>query len=186
MPLTATFEGYGTNPRIQCWVASGENSTVLFALEREVIEGLSYLCGIRMRFRPNRRASTDHAPGPIIASATPNAANTIGIDELLNWNKRRANSAPARNKPAMGVQRPTIKSTEQAAASNCRAMENVTAGAAGPLMNCRRGVAVTARRNSKPIPGQLSGNIEKSLCTRGPTFRLQIVERSRNPKSRIA
>jgi hypothetical protein len=55
-----------------------------------------------MRFRPNRRASTDHAPGPIIASATPNAANTRGIDELLKWNKRRDSSAPAMNKPAMG------------------------------------------------------------------------------------
>lgn len=135
-----------------------------------------------MRFRPNRRASTDHAPGPIIASATPNAAKTVGIDELLKWNARRDNSAPAMNKPAMGVQRPTIKSAEQQTASNCRVVENVRVGATGTVMNCKRGIAASARRNTKPVPGQPSGNVEKSLCTREPAFRVQMVERSGNPK----
>jgi hypothetical protein len=64
-------------------------------------------------------------------------------------------------------------------------MENVRAGAAGPWMNSMRGIAVTARRNTKPTPGQPSGNVEKSLCTRGPTLRLPRVERSRNPEQRI-
>jgi hypothetical protein len=61
-------------------------------------------------------------------------------------------------------------------------MENVRVGATGPLMNCTRGIAVTARSNTKPVPGQPSGNVEKSLCTRCPAFRLQIVERSETPK----
>jgi hypothetical protein len=86
------------------------------------------------------------------------------------------------NKPAMGVQRPTINSAEQPAASNCKVIENVGVGAAGPWMNCTRGMAVTARRNSKPEPGQPSGNVENSLCTRGPAIKLQIVEPGRNPR----
>jgi len=137
-----------------------------------------------MRFRPNRYASTDHAPGPIIARAAPKDASTICIDELLKWNERRDNSAMAISEPTMGVQRPTIKSVEQPAASNCKAIENGGVGANGPAMSCTSGIAVTARRNTNPVPGQPSGNVEKSLCTRGPAFRLQIGERSRNPLSR--
>jgi hypothetical protein len=43
-------------------------------------------------------------------------------------------------------------------------MENVRVGATGPLMNCTRGIAVTARSNTKPVPGQPSGNVEKAFA----------------------
>src|SRR5437763_12976345 len=79
---------------------------------------VGYFCGIRMRFRPNKWASTDHAPGPIIARAAPIAANTMSIDAPLKSNKRRDSSAAAMSKPAIGVQRPTTKSAEHAAAKN--------------------------------------------------------------------
>jgi hypothetical protein len=82
----------------------------------------------------------------------------------------------------MGVQRPRMRSAEQPAASNCRVVENVRVGAIGPWMNCTRGVADTARRSIKPVPGQPSGKVEKSLCISGPAFRLQIVKRNRKPK----
>src|ERR1700730_14483233 len=37
-----------------------------------------------------------------------------------------------------------------------------------------------------PVPGQPSGNVEKSRCTSGPTFRLPGFRTHRNPKKRIA
>jgi len=138
-----------------------------------------------MRFRPNRRASTDHAPGPIIASAAPNAANTICMEALLKWNKRRDSSATHMNRPAIGVQRPRINSAEQVAAQNCKVTDRGSAGANGPAKNCTSGTAATARKNTKPVPGQPSGNVEKSRCTRDPVFRLQRCERRRNPKKQI-
>src|SRR2546421_74177 len=48
-----------------------------------------YRCGIRMRFRPNRRASTDHAPGPSIASAAPNAPSRMCIHGSVGCEKAR-------------------------------------------------------------------------------------------------
>lgn len=73
-----------------------------------------------MRFRPNMSASRDHAPGPIIARATPNAANTICIKTLVKSNGTRDTSAAAMSKPATGVQRPATKSAEHMTAKNCK------------------------------------------------------------------
>src|SRR5438034_7647404 len=80
--------------------------------------GLSYRWGIRIRFRPNRRASTDHAPGPIIARAAPNAASTRCIEPLQEGSKRRDSSETARKRPATSVQSHMIRSSEQIAARN--------------------------------------------------------------------
>jgi hypothetical protein len=43
---------------------------------------------------------------------------------------------------------------------------------------------VAARKNTNPVPGQPSGNVEKSLCTRGPAHRLAALSKSRNPEKR--
>src|SRR5580692_58850 len=71
---------------------------------------LSYRWGIRIRLRPNRRASTDHAPGPIMARATPNIATTMCIEVLVEGNKRRDISEIAMKRPATGVQSPMVRS----------------------------------------------------------------------------
>src|SRR5437764_15269490 len=59
---------------------------------------------------------------------------------------------------------------------------NVVAGEAA--MNCTSGIVVAARKNTNPVPGQPSGNVEKSLCTRGPVLRLAASSKSRNPEKR--
>src|SRR5260370_41460342 len=48
------------------------------------------------------------------------------------------------------------------------------------------GIAATARKNASPVPGQPSGNVEKSRCTSAPVFRLSLFRTNRNPKKRIA
>jgi len=63
-----------------------------------------------MRFRPNKRASTDHAPGPNIASAAPKAPSRMCIHGSWECEKARNNSATAINTPATGVQKPTNNS----------------------------------------------------------------------------
>jgi hypothetical protein len=97
-------------------VALAETSSALILRSRRL--SFSYRWGIRIRFRPNKRASTDHAPGPIIAREAPNAASTNCIGALLEGSNRRDNSETARKRPATGVQSPIIRSAEQIAARN--------------------------------------------------------------------
>jgi hypothetical protein len=47
-------------------------------------------------------------------------------------------------------------------------------------------MAAIARKNASPVPGQPSGNVEKSRCTRGPVLRLTLFTTNRNPKKQIA
>ena len=88
-----------------------------------------------MRFRPNKRASTDQAPGPIIAIATPNAARTICIDALLESKKMSDSSPAAMLKPAIGVQRPTIKSAEHMAVNTSKVSATGRFGVNGPAIS---------------------------------------------------
>jgi len=134
--------------------------------------GLSYRWGIRIRFRPNRRASTDHAPGPIMARAAPNAASTMCIEPLMAGNNRRDNSETARKRPATGVQSPIVRSAEQMAARNWKMTKTGDVAPCEPATNWTRGIVVAARKTINPVAGQPSGNVEKSLCTRGPVLRL--------------
>jgi len=54
-----------------------------------------------------------------------------------------------------------------------------------PAMNWTSGMVVAARKNTNPVPGQPSGNVEKSLCTRGPVLSLAARLKSRNPEKLI-
>jgi hypothetical protein len=134
--------------------------------------GLSYRWGIRIRFRPNRRASRDHAPGPIIARAAPNAASRMCIEPLMVGNNKRDNSETARKRPATGVQSPIVRSAEQMAARNWKMTKTGNVAPCEPATNWTRGIVVAARKTINPVAGQPSGNVEKSLCTRGPVLRL--------------
>ena len=75
---------------------------------------------ISIRFRPNRRASTDHAPGPSIASAAPKAPSRTCIQGSLECDSTRDNSATAISTPATGVHKPTSNSTAKHAAATSR------------------------------------------------------------------
>src|SRR5579862_4597156 len=146
---------------------------------------LSYRWGIRIRFRPNRRASTDHAPGPIIARAAPNAASTMCIEPLLEGNTRRDSWETVKKRPATGVHSPMVRSAEQMAARNWKMTETGNAAPWEPATNWTSGIVAAARKNSNPVPGQPSGNVEKSLCTSGPVLSLAARLKSRNPEKRI-
>ena len=88
-----------------------------------------------MRFRPNRRASTDQAPGPSIASAAPSVPSRICIHGSWECDKARDNSATASTTPANGVQTPTNNIAEAHAATNWAATTG-RAAVMSPAMPC--------------------------------------------------
>src|SRR5579872_902944 len=58
-------------------------------------------------FLPNRRASTDHAPGPIIANVAPKVASVSDIQRLAAPVTTIHNSTAATSAPVTGVHNPT-------------------------------------------------------------------------------
>jgi len=68
---------------------------------------------------PNRRASTENAPGPSIAEVAPMVANMIEIHGSLTWVTAIHNSTTAINVPTKGVQSPTRKSVAAHAPMMC-------------------------------------------------------------------
>ena len=60
-----------------------------------------------MCFLPNSRASTDQAPGPIIANAALSVATMLGIHESPVRQRRSQISVTLVSVPTMGVHRPT-------------------------------------------------------------------------------
>jgi len=94
------------------------------------------------------------------------------IEALVEGNRRRDISEIAMKRPATGVQSPMVKSAEQMAARNWKMAETGNVAPWEPAINCTSGIVVAARKNTNPVPGQPSGNVEKSLCTRGPVYRL--------------
>jgi hypothetical protein len=107
------------------------------------------------------------------------------IEPLLEGNKRRDSSETAMKRPATGVQSPMIRSVEQIAARNWKMIETGNGLAGDPVANCMSGIVVATRKNTSPVPGQPSGNVEKSLCTSGPVLRLTGQSKSRNPEKRM-
>jgi len=94
------------------------------------------------------------------------------IEPLPEGNKRRAISETAKKRPATGVQSPMVRSAEQMAARNWKMTATGNGAPWELVMNWTNGMAVAARKNTKPVAGQPSGNVEKSLCTSGPVLRL--------------
>jgi hypothetical protein len=125
-----------------------------------------YRCGISICFRPNRRASRDHAPGPIIASAAPEVASMMGVPTLPAPEKAIHTSTTVINVPQIGVHRPRSRSVPAPAPIICGKNE-ANCGASRNCSNPRqkRNVAVTTRCRSRPLPGQLFGNAENRRCT---------------------
>src|ERR1700751_2587388 len=74
--------------------------------------GEGYLCrsGMRMRFHPKRRASTDQAPGPSSARAAPRVPSMIQLHGSPGCEKACHHAMTATNTPAMGVQKPASRS----------------------------------------------------------------------------
>jgi len=71
-----------------------------------------------MCFLPNSRASTDQAPGPIIANAALSVATMLGIHESPVRQRRSQISVRLTSAPATGVQRPTKMNIDKPAPIN--------------------------------------------------------------------
>src|SRR5580693_6198499 len=74
-----------------------------------------YIGGGVMCFLPNSRASTDQAPGPIIANVALSAARTMGIQVFMPRERTTQTSIKLTSVPAIGVHRPAKMNMDKAA-----------------------------------------------------------------------
>lgn len=121
-----------------------------------------YRCGISKCFRPKRRASIDHAPGPIIASVRPNAASIMEMPAPSTQENAIHDSTTAINAPQTGVHKPSSSNAPALAPMRCGTDEDVP-----PIcqkLKPNRNAAVTTRCSRRPMPGQPFGNTEKRRC----------------------
>jgi hypothetical protein len=133
--------------------------------------GNIYRCGISKCLRPNRRASMDHAPGPIIASAAPDAANRMEIPPLPAPEQAIHTSSTAINVPQTGVHKPRSSSIPAPVPIRCGTDKDASLRRPNPKQN--RNAAVIARCRRSPLPGQPFGNAEKRRCKSTPFFRVE-------------
>jgi len=142
--------------------------------------------GASTRFHPKRRASTDHRPGPNIATAAPTVPSKRGTQ----WSPVVVIicqvSAKAIKVPAMGVHSPGISSKPNPA----RNAEVTIVGIGGSRHSKEVARTTTAdpatrRRRSRPVPGQPAAKVEyrrrTTYLSKLPLF-LDIAKENRNPK----
>jgi hypothetical protein len=123
-----------------------------------------------MCFLPNRRASIDQAPGPIIANAAAKIACARASHGSPECEENRQiashNLAAAANTPASGVNTPANRSIAAAMPTICRATINGGGPSRMPLIPRSINAApVSKRRRRRPAPGHPSANVENSRCT---------------------
>jgi len=121
---------------------------------------------MRIRFHPNKRASTDQAPGPSSARAAPSVPNRIQVQGFPGCETALHSAMTATSAPAMGVHKPASKSIPT---------HVVTAGSiadpsGGPLssfvMSCTiNAIPAASRINRRPMPGEPWANVENSRRT---------------------
>ena len=122
-----------------------------------------YRRGISKCFRPNRRASIDHAPGPVIANVAADVARRMEIP-LVEENAIHASTIAIRV-PLIGVHKPkSIKIAGHAATTCGMTKANCGVSLRRPNAHQNRNVAVIRRCTRRPLPGQPFGNIEKRRC----------------------
>src|ERR1700691_6168188 len=126
-----------------------------------------------MRFHPKRRASTDQAPGPSSARAAPRVANRIRVHGSPGYEKAFHTSMTTRSNPAMGVHKPTIRSTPAPVAIT----HNMVGPNGGPPHSfvtpaSIKAIPVTRRMSNRPTPGQPPAHVENSLRKERSSSRL--------------
>lgn len=136
-----------------------------------------YRCGGRgmmISRRPNRRASTDRAPGPRKTTATATSAtkpwNSVPSRRLLAGvgitPRTRPRAPHAARAPASGVSRPSSRRMPAAIATRPRGTEALPVWT--KLRPSRMATVPRATRSrSRPMPGHPVANVEKSLCRMG-------------------
>jgi len=120
---------------------------------------------LRICFLPNNCASTENAPGPIIARVAPKVAMRIVIP-ASPWYARPAHTSTAATRaPAKGVHNPIMTKIASTAPIACG---DVAAVRCCPLNNTpaswSSAIPATRRWTSSPQPGQPLANVVKSLC----------------------
>ena len=123
-----------------------------------------------MCFLPYRRASSDQAPGPIMANAAAKMACarvTHGSPECEENREIAIHTlAEAASAPASGVNTPANRSIAAAMPMICRATVNGGGPSRMPLIPKSISAApVSKRSRRRPAPGHPSANVENSRCT---------------------
>jgi hypothetical protein len=140
-----------------------------------------------MRFLPKRRASTDQAPGPSIASPAPNMANSIWLQGSPERQKAPHNPIIAAAPPAMGVHKPAHRNSP-AAASISSLRKCCWSGDSTDLMtpSWSKVIPAPSRRQRRPIAGQPLAKVENKRCRNSSRFRLRGPSEDRNPRTGFA
>ena len=123
--------------------------------------GLLLRGGASTRFHPNRRASTDHKPGPNIATAALMVASSSQTHLSPGSVRIFHSSTRATIVPAMGVHKPRIKRIAPARRIT-EAIVRVSGGSLHSLKLARTTSTEprTSRRMSNPMPGEPPANVE--------------------------
>ena len=98
-----------------------------------------------MCFLPNSRASTDQAPGPIIANVTPRIARINGTQGPVEREKKIQTSVKPTNVPTTGVHKPSRINIPKAAAMSSGNVADHDASASLLTAQWTRTAAVSAR-----------------------------------------
>ena len=119
-----------------------------------------------MRLGPNRSASSDHAPGPAIASPAPRPPRTRCNCGDVGPASTIESSAIVSSAPAMGVHQPTMREAPATSASHCR---RTGSELAAPVAASRiGGIPAATRSSSRPVPGQPRGKVENKRRRKSP------------------
>jgi hypothetical protein len=128
-----------------------------------------------MRFQPKRRASSDHKPGPNMATApamvaskrtTQTSPRSVSICQI---------SMKAANAPTIGVQRPGMRRTPQTA-SNADVIVALIGGSLHKVRPARtiNAEPPTRRMRSNPVPGQPPAKVEYKRRNTHPFVRTRV------------
>jgi len=152
------------------------------ATQCNVQAGTTY-CWISTRFHPKMCASIDQPPGPSSTNATPKVAKKIHGQAFPLRIYRTQRARMTSRHPAIGVHKPTIRSTPSAIAS----MSRIAGSIGWPVRNlaipCVIKAAPTTTRISKsPAPGQPRANVEYKRRKRTSSRGYPVGESHRNPR----
>ena len=114
-----------------------------------------------MRFHPNSRASTDHAPGPSSANAAPMVAMKMQAEGSPGRVIMFHSASAANNKPAIGVHNPASRSIPIMIATTGSAMnwmDGPVCSLANPWIISE--APATSRMSRRPAPGQPGAKVE--------------------------
>ena len=116
-----------------------------------------------MRFHPNSRASTDHAPGPSSARAAPMVAMKMQAEGSPGRVTMFQSASAATRNAAMGVHKPASRSVPIMSANTARTtnwMDGPVCSLANPWITSE--APVTTRMSRSPAPGQPGANVENN------------------------